>query len=149
MASMSDYLENKLIDFIFRGQPYTPPSTMYVGLLNTAPSDAGGGTEVSGSNYSRVAVASTLANWSGTQGAGSTTVSTGNTATTSNNVAIVFPVPSANWSDSTTSTRYVGLFDAPTGGNLLFYYALAIPKVVNSGDDIRFASGQLSQQLDN
>ena len=39
----------------------------YVGLLTAAPSDNGGGTEVSGGSYARVAVNATLANWAGTQ----------------------------------------------------------------------------------
>ena len=41
MAAMSDYLENKLIDQIFRGQAYSFPSTLYIGLLTSAPTDAG------------------------------------------------------------------------------------------------------------
>ena len=66
MSAMSDYLENKLIDHVFRGQSYTLP-VLYVGLLTSAPSDAGGGTEVSGNAYARVkAAASTsqaLTDW--------------------------------------------------------------------------------------
>ena len=148
MAAMSDYLENKLIDSLFRGQTYTPPTSLYVGLLNTAPSDTGGGTEVSAGGYARVQVSSSLANWAGTQAAGSTGASTGNTATTSNNAVISFPTPTANWSDSTNPTRYVGIYDAATGGNLLFYATLLIPKVINQDDSISFTAGQLSFQLD-
>ena len=40
MSAMSDYLENKIIDWLLRGQAYTPPATAYVGLYTAAPSDA-------------------------------------------------------------------------------------------------------------
>ncbi len=48
MSAMSDYLENKLIDQLFRGQAAPTTSTLYVGLLTAAPSDTGGRTEVAG-----------------------------------------------------------------------------------------------------
>jgi hypothetical protein len=146
MAAMTDYLENKIIDWLLRGQSFTPPSTVYVGLFTAAPTDAGGGTEVSGGSYARVGVACTLANWAGTQGAGSTTASTGSSGTTSNNVAITFPAPTANWG---TVTAF-GLFDAPTGGNLLIYGNLTTPKTINNGDGApSFAAGALTFQDDN
>jgi len=53
-GSFSDYLENKLLDHVFRDTAFTAPSTLYVGLYTTAPTDAGGGTEVSGGSYARV-----------------------------------------------------------------------------------------------
>ena len=53
MAEFSDYLEDKIIDHILRAQAFTPPATIYVGLFTAAPSDAGGGTEVSGGAYAR------------------------------------------------------------------------------------------------
>lgn len=146
MAAMSDYLENKLIDQLFRGQAYTFPTTVYVGLLTAAPSDTGGGTEVSGGSYARVAVASSLANWAGTQGAGTTTASSGTTGTTSNNGNITFPAPTANWGVVTS----VGVYDALSGGNLLIYGALTINKTINNGDSAPvFQAGTLSFQIDN
>lgn len=146
MAALSDYLENKLIDQIFRGQAYTFPATLYVGLLTAAPSDSGGGTEVSGGSYARVSVTSSLANWAGTQGAGTTTASTGTSGTTSNNSNITFPAPTANWG----TVSHVGIYDAASGGNLLFWAALSVPKTVNNGDAAPYyAAGAFSVQLDN
>jgi hypothetical protein len=130
MAGKSDYLENKFIDFLFRGQAFTAPSNIYVGLLTAAPSDTGGGTEVSGGSYARVAVSSSLANWAGTQAAGSTVASTGTGGQTSNNNAITFASPSANWGVIT----HFALYDAASGGNLLYWGALLNSKTVNSGD---------------
>lgn len=144
--NMSNYLENKIIDWLLRGQAFTPPATVYVGLFTSAESDPGGATEVSGGSYARVAVTSSLANWAGTQGAGTTTASSGTSGTTSNNNAIVFPTPSASWGHITD----IGIFDAPTGGNLLLWGALTAAKDVNLGDPApQFAAAALSIQLDN
>lgn len=146
MAALSDYLENKIIDWLLRGQAYTPPTTVYVGLVTVADNDAAGGTEVTGGSYARVAVTSSLANWAGTQGAGTTVASTGTTGTTSNNAAITFPAPTANWG------TIVGMrvFDAASGGNELFYAALTTNKTVNSSDPApSFAAAALSLQVDN
>lgn len=145
MAAMSDYLENKLVDQIFRGQAFTFPTNLYVGLLTAAPSDVGGGTEVTGNNYSRVTVASSLANWAGTQGAGTTVASTGTTGTTSNNGVLTFPTPSASWG----TVVAFGVYDAVSAGNLLFYGTLTISKTINSGDTVTFPAAALSIQLDN
>lgn len=146
MAALSDYLENKLIDHILRGQAFSAPTNAYVGLLTSAPSDAGGGTEVTGGSYARVAVAASLANWAGTQGAGTTTASSGTSGTTSNNAAITFPTPSASWG----SITHIGVYDASTAGNLLFFSALTASKTVNNGDPApSFAAAALTFQIDN
>lgn len=146
MAAKTDYLENKLIDHVFRGQNYTPPATLHIGLFTVAPTDAVGGTEVSGGGYARVAVTSSLANWAGTQSAGSTTASNGTSGTTSNNAAITFPAPTANWG----TVVAFGIFDAATGGNLLVYANLTVNKTINNGDAApSFAPGALTFQEDN
>jgi hypothetical protein len=131
MAALSNYIQNKLIiDALFRAQTYTFPSTLYVALFTSAPTAAGGGTEVSGGSYARVAVTSSLANWAGTQGAGTTVASTGTSGTTSNNNAITFPAPTAAWGVVTS----IGVFDAATSGNLIFFASLTTSKTINNGD---------------
>lgn len=156
MAAWSDFAENKLIDWFFRGQAIgitgasaaagTGPTSLYVGLLTAAPSDTGGGTEVTGGSYARVTVASSLANWAGTQSAGSTTASSGSSGTTSNNNPITFPAPTANWGVAT----HFGVYDATSGGNLLFWAALTASKTINNGDAApSYAAGQLTFQIDN
>jgi hypothetical protein len=137
---MSDYLENKLVDQLFRGQTAPTTTTLYVGLLTAAPSDSGGGTEVSGGSYARVAVTSSLANWAGTQTAGSTAASSGSGGQTSNNVAITFPTPAATWGTVT----HFGIYDATSGGNLMFWGALTIAKTINQADTVTFPAASLS-----
>ncbi len=156
MAALTDAFENKLIDFLFRGQALglanstaaagTGPSNIYVGLFTAAPTDSTAGTEVTGGSYARVTVAATLANWAGTQAAASTTASTGTGGTTSNNNAVTFAAPTANWGTIVAA----GLFDSASGGMLLALGALSVSKTVNNGDAApSFAAAQLTFQIDN
>lgn len=139
--SLTDYGENKIVDALFRGQALGAPATFYVGLDTVACDDAGGGTEVTGGSYARVAVTSSLANWAGTQSAGSTTASTGTGGQTSNNAVITFPSPTANW-NQVVSFR---LWDAATAGNAWICQTLTASKTVNSGDAApSFAIGALT-----
>lgn len=130
MSAMSDYLENKLVDLTLRGQAFTAPATLYVSLHTTATTDAGGGTEVTGGSYARVAVTASLANFAGTQSAGSTVASSGTGGATSNNGTITFPAPTATWG----TVGWFGIWDASTAGNLLFHGALTTAKTINNGD---------------
>lgn len=145
-TSFTDFYENNLVDSQVRGQVYTPPSSLYFGLDTVACTEAGGGTEVTGGGYARVGVVSSLANWAGTQGAGTTLASSGTSGTTSNNGAIPYPVPTANWGQ-VVSFR---VWDALTGGNALICQPLTLPKTVNYGDPApAFGIGALTVQFDN
>lgn len=146
MSGMTDYLENKLIDWLVRGQSFTPPATLYAALFTATPSDAGGGTEVSGGSYARVAITSDMTHWAGTQAAASTTTSSGTNGTTSNNGTVTFPAPTGNWG----TTVAIGLFDASTSGNMLFWAPLVTNKTVNSSDAAPvFPAAQILIQIDN
>jgi hypothetical protein len=48
MAGFSDFLETKVLGHVFGGAAYTAPGTLHVALYTAAPSDSGGGTEVTG-----------------------------------------------------------------------------------------------------
>jgi hypothetical protein len=126
--SASDYLELKLLDHTLGNTAFTQPSSLYVALYTVAPTDAGGGTEVSGSGYARTLV---------TFGA----ASSGSAA--SNSVA-QFPVSTAGWG---TVTHY-GIFDAATSGNLLVWEALSSSKVVLIDESLSFAIGNLTVTVD-
>lgn len=146
MSALSDYAENKLIDFLFRGGTLTPPATWYVALFTGAPGDAAAGTEVSGGSYARVGLAATAANWASTGGAGTTTnPSAGTSGTTSNNAPLAFATPSADWGTVT----HLALFDAPTGGNRWASGALATPQSLPSGVPYTLAAGAVTFQIDN
>ena len=144
-ASMTNYLENKLIDAFLRGQSYTMPATVYVGLYTVCPTDSTAGTEATGGSYARVAVTSSLANWAGTQSAGSTTASSGTGGTTSNNATITCQTATAKQG----TVVCFGVSDASTSGNLLFYAALTANRTITNGSTASFAAGSLTLQIDN
>jgi hypothetical protein len=129
MSDFSDYAENKLIDHIFRGLAYTAPATLYFALYTAAPSDSGGGTEVTGGSYARVGVTPNSTNFANTQNSG-TGASSGTGGQTSNLTAITFPTPSANWG----SVTHMAILDASSGGNFIVTKALTVAKTVNNGD---------------
>jgi hypothetical protein len=146
MASLTNFAENKLIDALFRGQALGNPATWYFKLYTVAPDETGAGTEVTGGSYARASVACSLANFAGTQGAGTTVASNGTSGTTSNNIAIAFPAPTANWGVIVG----MSLCDASTGGNDWIYAPLTTPKTVNANDAApTFTIGSFTHQVDN
>jgi hypothetical protein len=124
MAEMSNYLENALINATLRNTSYTSPSTVYLALYTSDPTDADTGTEVTGNGYERQSI---------TFGAPSNGVST-------NTAAIEFPQATGSWG----TVAYVGIRDASTSGNLLFHTALDASKAIATGDVFRVAIGSLS-----
>ena len=129
MAGFSDYLEDKVLEHVFGGNAYSAPSTLYVALYTSAPSDTGGGTEVSGGGYVRK---TSTFNVSGT-----------NPTTASNASAVEYPTATANYG----TVVAVGIFDASSSGNLLAYANLTASKVVSTGDVFRFNTGDLDVTL--
>lgn len=129
MAGFSDYLEDKVLEHVFGGNAYSAPSTLYVALYTVAPTDTGGGTEVSGGAYARQS--------------GAFTVSGTNPTTASNSAAVEYPTATADYG----TVVAVGIFDALSSGNLLAYANLTTSKVVSTGDVFRFNTGDLDVTL--
>jgi hypothetical protein len=127
MAEMSNYLENALINATLRYTSYTSPTTTYLALYTSDPTDADTGTEITGGSYVRQAI---------TMGAPSNGTST-------NSSAIEFPQATADWG----VISYVGIRDAVTSGNLLFHTALDAAKTINNGDVFKITASNLSVQL--
>lgn len=127
----SDYLEGEIIKHIFRSGSFTKPTVLAVALLTAAPSDSGGGTEVSGGGYVRVTANPADGTWA---------APTGGNGQTSNSSTITFPSPTDDWGSAT----HFAVYDAATGGNLLYRGALAQAKTINNGDSApSFAAGTL------
>ena len=127
MAEMSNFLENALINATLRNTSYTSPTTTYLALYTSDPTDADTGTEVSGGSYARQAI---------TFGAPSNGTST-------NSAAIEFPQATGSWGTIT----HVGIRDASTTGNLLYHTPLDVSKTIASGDIFKIAIGSLSVTL--
>lgn len=104
--------------------------------------------EPSGGSYARVALTASLANMSGTQGGGTTVASSGSGGTISNNVAITFPTPTADWTTGTVKIWGWAMYDASTSGNLWEWGQLnTLQSVLNGQSAPSFAIGQLTSQL--
>lgn len=135
MSQMSDYLEGQLRAHIFRTASFTKPATLYMSLFTVTPSDAGGGTEVTGGSYARAQCGTGApldANW---------TAASATDGITTNAVDITFPVPTANWG----TVVAFGIHDALTTGNLLVWGPLTTSKTINNGDPApKFLAGALS-----
>jgi hypothetical protein len=127
MSEMSNYLENALINVTLRATAYTAPTTVYVALFTSDPTDAGTGTEVSGGAYARTAV----------------TFAAPSNGVSLNSADVTFPTCTLAWGIVT----HIGLYDALTSGNLLYHTPLDASKTVDTGDIFKISSGSLSVTL--
>lgn len=125
-GNLSDYLEDALLDHFLGTTAYTAPAAVYVALYTAAPSDAGGGTEVTGGSYARQAA----------------TFDAAASGATQNSANIDF----SNMPSCTVVA--VGIHDASTGGNLLVHGTLSANKSVDAGDILRIATGDLDISID-
>ena len=126
--SFSNFLENEVLDHVFGASAYTAPATLYLALYTAAPSDSGGGTEVSGGSYAREEI----------------TFGTASSGSIANDAAVEFSAATATWGTIT----HVGIFDASTGGNLIDWGSLTSSKAIASGDIVRVQSGEYTISLD-
>lgn len=125
--SFSNEFETRVLNYVFTTSSVTRPTTWRVALYTGAPSDTGGGTEVSGGAYARQAVTFSVS---------------GNTAT--NSGAVEYPTATASYG----TVSHVGVFDAATGGNLIAYAALSASKAIDTGDVFRVPAGDLDITLE-
>jgi len=127
MSQMTDYLENKLADLLFRTALFAKPTQLNYRLFTAAPGEAGGGTEVSGGSYAAVNLAPLDTNYNGTHGT-TTGVSSGTGGLVDNAVAITYPTPTAAWGLIT----HMAVDDE--AANMLIHGTLTTAKTVNNGD---------------
>ena len=128
MASqMSTYLQDKVVNLSLRNTAYTPPTTVYVGLFTSTVTAGGSGTEVSGGSYART----------------SATFSASSSGATSNSANITFPTATASWGTVT----YIGVYDASTAGNLLYFAPLTNSKTIDIGDVFQISTSNLTVSL--
>lgn len=127
-GSKSNDLENKLLDHVLGGGDYTRPATVYIALYTVAEDDAGGGTEVAAGDYVRKAVTNNATNWPAASGGAK-----------SNGTEIAFAEATSSWGTVVS----FGIWDAVSGGNLMYWGDLAVSKTIDGGDTAKFAVGEL------
>ena len=119
----SIYFDNVVLGVGLLQQSFVPPTTIYVALFTVTPGPAGGGTEVAGGGYGRQTVTFGPA-------------SNGQVVSTA---AVNFPIATAPWG---TITAFA-LFDASSGGNMLYFGNLSTSRSVLASDQVTFPAGQL------
>jgi hypothetical protein len=132
--SASDYLELALLNHLFNKTAYTAPTTFYVALCTTAPTDASTGSTIVEATYTGYARKSTVAaDW--------TTAASG---ANSNANAITFAACTAG----TSTVTHFAIVDASSAGNVLLWGALSASLAVSNGITPSFAVGALSNTCD-
>lgn len=118
------YADNITLNLWLRNTPFAPPVQTYLGLFTVTPTPAGGGTEVAGNGYVRVAC----------------TFNAPVNGVAANIADVIFPV---NITTDWGTIVAFGVFDAISGGNLLYFTNLSSSRYVAVNDQVKFPSGQV------
>jgi len=130
MSDMSSYLKVKLLNLTLNGTSYAGMNNPYVSLHTADPTDAGTGTEVSGTGYARVQAS--FATATGTDASETTDTDTTWSA-----------AGSGGWG----TVGWIGLWDASTSGNMIYHTALDASKTIDEGDVFKIVAGNLTVTL--
>ena len=125
--SLSNAFETTTLEWLFTTTSVTRPTAWYLALYTVAPTDAGGGTECSGTSYARQSFTMSVS---------------GNLATNTANVE--YPTAGSSWGTIVA----VGVLTALTGGTLIAYGNLTASKTIATGDVLRVPAGDLDITLD-
>jgi hypothetical protein len=123
MGSISDFLENELLDHCFNAA-WASPTTVFLGLSTADPLDTGAGlAEPSGGAYSRVTI----------------TFVTAVTRNVTQKAKVTFPQATNAWGDIT----HYSVHDAVSGGNFLAHGSLNTTKGVVNGNTPSVATSEV------
>jgi hypothetical protein len=126
-GSKSDYFELEILKHATgQANDLGAANTPFVALYTVAPTDAGGGTEVSGGSYARQ---DSSGKWAAPSG-----------GSVQNNAEVAFPEATADWG---TVVAYA-ILDAVSAGNFIYWADLTESKTVNIGAVFKFPSGNMT-----
>jgi hypothetical protein len=130
MSAASDYLEDALLDHVLGNTAYTQPAN-FLSLHTGSPLDddtGGNECQTPGSGgYTRQALSFAAAS--------------GGSCSTDGTVT--FSAATTNWG----TISHIGIYDAGTGGNLLFHGAVTTSKLIETGDTFQVSTGNLTITL--
>lgn len=131
MSAFSTALSQKIINSSLRGESFALPAGHFLALFSSDPLDDNTNTagEITGGWYAR-------------QPTGAWAAPTTNVTSNSNQIQF------AAVTGSPVSVSHWGIYDAITGGALLYRGALTTPKVLNVGDVLVVGAGQLQLTVD-
>lgn len=128
--NLTDYSKKKLLDHINGVASFTMPATVYVALFSADPTKAGILTnELTGNGYARKSFTMPAV--------------TSGQASVASNADVVFNTATGTWATAT----HVGIMDASTAGNMLWFGPLGTAKTVTANDVFRVLSGNLTTGL--
>ncbi len=131
MAGFSNYTESAVLGHVFGSTVMPKPAGVYVALLTSAPTDAGGGTEVStvGTGYQRKLCAFTVSGASPTVALSQTII---------------------EWQAAAPfgTITHAAVYDAVVGGNQLGWMTLESPKTISTSDIFRLNANGITVRLD-
>jgi hypothetical protein len=136
MSKMSNYLENLIIERHLRGGAFTPPATVYLALASGI--TAGGDGDPTA--FSEVSTTSTG------YGRQAITFGAASGGAASNSVAISFSPATADWASGSNLTHWA-IYDASTGGNMLYWGTVPTPGTVLSGETFTVDVGNITVTL--
>ncbi len=135
MADFSDYLETQILNWI-KGTTFpTAPTNLYVGLFSSDPTDTGSaGTEVT----------TTI------RPAGRVTITFGANTGTGDGGTVITSATDADFGTSAgaATVTHFAIFDAASGGNMLFSDALTSSKTIAISDPVNFPAGNVTITID-
>jgi hypothetical protein len=123
IGPLSTYLENSLINHLLRNTSFASPSPVYVALYTVSPTETRAGIEVSGNGYARQTAAFTVSG-----------------SYASNTSLLTFPEATGNWG----TVIGVGIMDASTAGNMLFWGDIDNATTINAGESYIINVGMLN-----
>jgi hypothetical protein len=126
----SSYLRNKLVDHSLGTTAYAKPAAVYLAAFVGDPGSTG--VEVAGNGYARQAVTFNASSGSGE-----------NPCAAASNADATFPVATGSWG----TVDNLALYDAATGGDLLWYGPMTVSKSIGLGDQLKVASGNFTVSL--
>lgn len=123
-GSKSNYAENADLDARYGSGT---PTNIFVALYTVAPSDSGGGTEVSGTGYSRKSITNNSTNWPNAINGIKTLAGTHS-----------YDPAGSNWGTIVA----MATFDA-ADGNMLHWATLTNSRTIFTGDVFSFVTGDI------
>ena len=129
MYFASAYFESQILN-TFRNITAAGHRHLYIGLFQTNPGETGtSGTEIVYAGYERQ-----LINFTSPEAA-----QNGNTVSISNESDLTFP----NSETAAGNANFIGIFDSPTGGNMILYGDLAVPLVIGANTQPSILAGDI------
>jgi hypothetical protein len=137
MGAFSNYLENQIANWLTATTMPAAPTTLYVALFSTDPTDAGGGTELT----TAITGAATRV---GVAGGSWTKITAATTVDASIKNTNEITITNSSLSSTTLNASHFGVFSNSTGGDLLFHGQLASTIPIALNDAVKFAPNAIT-----